>query len=333
VYLAKFRGETVAVKQLIAEKIDQGSILRFKAEILLLTQLHHPNICQILAAAWQAPHLAIVLEFAHNGDLGQYLKKYKNEASWRNSRLKFLNNIAHGMRYLHNRNPPVMHRDLKTENCLITEFHVLKLSDFGESRTAVGENDEEAGNLTLVGTSFFIAPEVLNGEFYTESCDVFSFAILVCCLGIESGDARHIFSKEMRENMPLTIKQKQKVQGSYIAQRHVRGWRTDLDGLAWPHSMKQLVSACWKPDPQKRPNFEEICAEIEKWSHTDFGEDENTSQLPPVVGGRRKEEEVKKAGSEAVGGRLLRGSAGGSGERRNRGSSLAEQRGGSVHLQ
>jgi len=69
VYLAKFRGETVAVKQLISDRIDKASIESFKNEILLLTQLHHPNICQVLAAAWEAPHLAIVLEYAKEGDL------------------------------------------------------------------------------------------------------------------------------------------------------------------------------------------------------------------------------------------------------------------------
>ena len=67
--LKQLRGETVAVKQLVSEKVNADSLSRFKAEILLLTRLHHPNICQILAASWTPPHLAIVLEYALNGDL------------------------------------------------------------------------------------------------------------------------------------------------------------------------------------------------------------------------------------------------------------------------
>jgi serine/threonine protein kinase len=77
------------------------------------------------------------------------------------------------MRFLHCRNPPVMHRDLKLENCLITEFLVLKLSDFGESREAA-RTEEDAANLTMVGTPYFIAPEIVNGDRYTHQCDVFS---------------------------------------------------------------------------------------------------------------------------------------------------------------
>jgi hypothetical protein len=118
VYLASFRGDTVAVKQLIAERVDEDSMVRstlahnpnraslnhqlilrplsslcslrsqvrFKAEIILLARLHHPNVCQILAAAWQAPHLAIVLEFAKNGDLGSYLKTKQGKVRARRAR-------------------------------------------------------------------------------------------------------------------------------------------------------------------------------------------------------------------------------------------------------
>jgi serine/threonine protein kinase len=76
-------------------------------------------------------------EAAHANSLSlslcRYLKSNAGRIKW-SQRIKFMLNVAHGMRYLHDRPNPIMHRDLKLENCLITEFNVLKLTDFGESR-------------------------------------------------------------------------------------------------------------------------------------------------------------------------------------------------------
>ena len=304
VYLAKFRGETVAVKQLLSTAVDEDSVARFKFEILLLTRLHHPNITQILGAAWTAPHLAIVLEYAENGDLSCYLKKHMEKCNWRNGRLKFLKNIAHGMRYLHNRDPPVMHRDLKTENCLITSWLGLKLSDFGESREKIKNNELE--NLTQVGTPFFVAPEVFRGDFYTESCDVFSFALVLGCLGIADGSVIKLFSSDMRMGRQLSVSDKQKINPNHIAMGHQTGWRADLGDLDWPQKMKKLVTDAWKDDPKVRPGFNEICEELEKWSFADFGEEgreqEASGKLTVVsVNGQRRRSTDQREGGETRG--------------------------------
>jgi serine/threonine protein kinase len=75
--------------------------------------------------------------------------------------------IAQGMNYLHGRDPPSMHRDLKPENVLVTEYYQLKISDFGESKSL---KDDDDGNMTVVGTPFYIAPEVARGLNYVCSC-------------------------------------------------------------------------------------------------------------------------------------------------------------------
>jgi serine/threonine protein kinase len=274
VYLAKFRGETVAVKQLISEKINAENMTRFKEEIVLLTQLHHPNICQLLAASWVAPNLAIVLEFAANGDLQYYLKKHGKGVTWGDkqsklgTRLKFISNCAQGLRHLRNCSKPIMHRDLKCENCLITEFNVLKLSDFGESKAV--KDDGDGSEMTLVGTPYFIAPEVLRGEDYSVSCDVFSFAILLGCLGVPDGNPKKLFSEDLREGKPITNLAKARLKGMHIANSHAKGWRVDLTKLDWPQMMKELVEACWQDNAESRPTFNEICDSVDSWSEDDF---------------------------------------------------------------
>ena len=270
VYKAKYNGEDVAVKQLLSDKIDESMVRRFKEEIILLTQLHHPNVCQILGAAWDAPHLAIVLEYAKEGDLQVYLKKVGERTKWW-KRIKFMRNLAQGMRYLHGRPQPIMHRDLKLENCLVTEFMVCKLSDFGESRGLKG-NGEDEGNMTMVGTPYFIAPEIVNGDQYNEACDVFSFAIVLCCLGVPDGDARKVFNQALRDGLQPTKVQMARLKGMHISNKHLKGWRADLDSFKWPAAMVELVKRCWEGDSAARPRMDEVCVEIEKWRPELFGE-------------------------------------------------------------
>ena len=58
----------------------------------------------------------------------------------------------------------IIHRDLKTENCLVTDYVSAKIADFGTSR-AKGEDDV---TMTSIGTPLYVAPEVVTGEFYDE---------------------------------------------------------------------------------------------------------------------------------------------------------------------
>jgi serine/threonine protein kinase len=272
VYKAEFNGEDVAVKQVIAENVNQDSLKRFVGEIQLMSNLHHPNVVQMLACAWEAPNLAIVLEYAKNGDLGMMLKKHNSRLTWRARRLRWVRNICHGVSYLHQRSPPVMHRDLKLENCLVTEYNVCKLSDFGESKVVSSFEEDQ----TIVGTPYYMAPEILKGDAYNESCDVFSFGIALASIGIVDGNAKHVFSPELRAGKRLTQIQKKRLGGMSICNKHAKGWRADLSSFVdegkWPEEMKNLIERCWREDRTARPTMKEASDEIEKWTPTMFNE-------------------------------------------------------------
>jgi hypothetical protein len=281
VYTAVFRGTKVAVKQLISEKVDDENLERFQDEILLMSKLHHPNIVIMLAASWEAPHLAILLELCTKGDVRQMLLKEKNSLS-NDVRVKWIKQVVSGMHYLHDRSEPVMHRDLKPDNCLVTEFYQLKISDFGESRAQVAEGD---GNLTVVGTPFYIAPEVTRGDFYNEKCDVFSFALMSCCFMMDvNGDIKRVFdvSGKLRRNEKLTKQQQMKLNGKYIIHKHANGWRVDLAQWKWPKEFTDLIQACWQENYDERPSFGKILEITEEWDATMF-EKEKEEEASTVV--------------------------------------------------
>lgn len=83
--------------------------------------------------------------------------------------------IALGMDHLHNH--AIIHRDLKFHNVLLNDDLTPKICDFGESKSFSNELDN--GQCEIVGTPFFMAPEIINGNHYSYPVDVYSFGILV----------------------------------------------------------------------------------------------------------------------------------------------------------
>ena len=101
---------------------------------------------------------------------------------------------------------------------------------------------------------------------------MFSFAIVLACLGVSDGNPKKVYSRELREGKELTKMQTAKLKGMHVANKHVRGWRADLGGTGWPSKLKDLVERCWAQEGRDRPSFDEVCAEVETWKPSDFGE-------------------------------------------------------------
>lgn len=130
------------------------------------------------------------------------------------------------------------------------------------------------GDMTVVGSPYYMASEVLRGEQYDESCDVFSLGLLIASLGVDDGKIQKVFSEEVREGKELTKMQKQRLKGMAIANRHARGWRADLtwwvEKGGWSREMKGLVERCWEEDREKRPKINDIAREVDAWTGSMF---------------------------------------------------------------
>lgn len=92
-------------------------------------------------------------------------------------RLRFALQAAKGMNYLHELEPPVIHRDLKSENLLIDENMNCKVADFGICTFKCSTDY----TMTSVGTPIYMAPEIIckTSRAYTTKVDVYSFGILL----------------------------------------------------------------------------------------------------------------------------------------------------------
>ncbi|KAK8671215.1 hypothetical protein V6N13_037817 [Hibiscus sabdariffa] len=89
---------------------------------------------------------------------------------------------ARGMNYLHNCNPPIIHRDLKSSNLLVDKNWTVKVGDFGLSRL---KHETYLSTKNGKGTPQWMAPEVLRSEPSDEKSDVYSFGVILWELATE----------------------------------------------------------------------------------------------------------------------------------------------------
>ena len=177
-FKATFRGEhEVAVKTMRVAKITKHELAKFKAEVIIMAPLHHPNLVRLWGGVWNegADKLCIVLEFCANGSLKSFLKE--DPRTWAGVRHGLAVGTAKGLAYLHHElSEPLIHRDIKPDNILVGDGIVAKLADFGESRRfdkkEARENSDvgdDALSMSMVGTKLYCAPEVMMMQRYNES--------------------------------------------------------------------------------------------------------------------------------------------------------------------
>ncbi|EEY57103.1 protein kinase [Phytophthora infestans T30-4] len=144
----------------------------FVKEVKLASTMSHPNIVQLIGVAWDyREDFCCVMEYMDGGDLRGLMDKYEDEnrrTGFDAAKITIALHVAHALAYLHSRDVPVIHRDLKSENILLNEALGAKLTDFGVSRERV-----DRAMTADVGTSLWMAPEVMIGNAYDEKADMF----------------------------------------------------------------------------------------------------------------------------------------------------------------
>lgn len=172
VYLCKGSDKNYAIKQmsksLIVKKV--GTLKYIYKEIELHTKLNHPNIIQLYSYFEDETDFYLVMEYASNGNLFNLIKndKYLSEKN----AFYYFYQIANAVYFLHESG--LVHRDIKPENILLTEDNKIKLCDFG----LCYENSISNRN-SFCGTLDYMAPEILQGNSYNKSVDVWSLGVVL----------------------------------------------------------------------------------------------------------------------------------------------------------
>ena len=152
------------------EQIETDKMLK---EINVLKSLDHPNILRCYEIFEDKMHYYVSIEYCEGGELFTKLAKLKLFSEEQASQIML--QILSAISYCHERN--VIHRDLKPENILLEESNEklnIKVADFGSSCIL----DSQKKLSGCFGSAYYIAPEVLLGE-YNEKCDIWSCGIIM----------------------------------------------------------------------------------------------------------------------------------------------------------
>ncbi|GMF33825.1 unnamed protein product [Phytophthora lilii] len=147
--------------------------------------MEHPRIVSFVGVAWDSlSDLCVVTEYMDGGDLRSLLDNYVETGravGFNREKITIALHVCHALVYLHSLDPIVIHRDLKSRNTLLNRAMEAKLTDFGIPRERL-DRTMTAG----VGTSLWMAPEVLMGERYDDKADMFSFGVVLSELDVHA---------------------------------------------------------------------------------------------------------------------------------------------------
>uniref|UniRef100_A0A669BDD9 Serine/threonine-protein kinase Nek4 n=1 Tax=Oreochromis niloticus TaxID=8128 RepID=A0A669BDD9_ORENI len=166
-------------------------------EAQLLSQLRHPNIVTY-KESWEGDdcQLYIVMGFCEGGDLYHRLKQQKGELLPERQVVEWFVQIAMALQYLHERN--ILHRDLKTQNIFLTKTNIIKVGDLGIARVLENQNDMAS---TLIGTPYYMSPELFSNKPYNHKSDVWA---LGCCV-YEMSTLKHAFNAKDMNSLVYRI--------------------------------------------------------------------------------------------------------------------------------
>ncbi|XP_022152611.1 protein STRUBBELIG-RECEPTOR FAMILY 6-like isoform X2 [Momordica charantia] len=280
VYRAQFDdGKVLAVKKIDSSALPRELLEDFTEIVANVSQLHHPNVTELMGYCSEHGLHLLLYEFHKNGSLHDFLHiadDYSKPLTW-NSRVKIALGTARALEYLHEVcAPSVVHRNIKSANILLDAELNPHLSDCGLASFITNLDqalDQQAG-------SGYSAPEVTMSGQYTLKSDVYSFGVVM--LELLSG------RKPFDSSRPRT---EQSLVRWATPQLHDIDALTKmvdpaLKGLYPVKSLSRfadVVALCVQPEPEFRPPMSEVVEALVRlvqrsnMSRRTFGSDHTAS--------------------------------------------------------
>ena len=169
-------GKLVAVKLIPIVKKKKETLSAVRMEVNMLQTLVHKHVIRYYGCHFHGAKIHVFMEFAVGGSLTSLVRKFRGLTEPLIG--YYTTQILEGLNYLHSQH--VVHRDIKGENILIDGAGLVKLADFGCSKSLSDiANRSQNGCGTLVGSPYWMAPEVIKNEAYGTKADIWSVGCTV----------------------------------------------------------------------------------------------------------------------------------------------------------
>ena len=259
--------ELTSARKTVAGKVFRmSSTVRLQAianrvcgELIMMTQLHHPNIVQCKGVSLLVDQpLPVLLMERLMSSLHAYLLHPDNSNLPVDRKVSILRDTASGLDYLHSHTPAIIHRDLTAKNVLLDSELRAKIADFGNSRMMDLDPDSSPETLTsLPGTLEYMPPEAQGDRVtYDPSLDVFSFGHL------------SLFTITQTLVKPLSPTYHDdssgEVRGRSEVKRRVQFVEAAEQLLSENQSLVALIKQCLHNNPAQRPHTGELVTRLQE---------------------------------------------------------------------
>ncbi|KAA0048958.1 hypothetical protein IC582_012249 [Cucumis melo] len=258
VYKGKLDGVLVAIKRAKKSVYDNNLGLEFKSEIQTLAQVEHLNLVKFYGYLEHQDERIVIVEYVPNGTLREHLECIHGTVLDLATRLAIATDVAHAITYLHMyTDRPIIHRDIKSSNILLTENYRAKVADFGFARLAA-DGDATHVSTQVKGTAGYLDPEYLKTYQLTEKSDIYSFGVLLVELVTGRRPIEPKRELEQRITPKWAMKKFSEGEASAILDPNLE--QTEANHLA-VEKILELALQCLAPRRHSRPSMRR-CAEI-----------------------------------------------------------------------
>eukprot|EP01122_Echinamoeba_exundans_P014147 TRINITY_DN6348_c0_g7_i1.p1 TRINITY_DN6348_c0_g7~~TRINITY_DN6348_c0_g7_i1.p1 ORF type:complete len:1031 (+),score=156.79 TRINITY_DN6348_c0_g7_i1:192-3284(+) len=236
VYLATDRqtGKPVAIKSM---NVTQQNRPLIATEIQIMRTSQHPNVVGFIDAFLQDQRiLYVVMEFMASGSLTDILEYFESNIHLNEAQMAFVcRETLKGLAFCHSMQR--IHRDIKSDNILLGGDGSVKIADFGYAAQLTNEKSKRA---TIVGTPYWMAPEVIRGSEYDQKVDIWSLGIML--MEMAEGEPPYMEFPPLRALFLITTK------GIPPLKKQDK----------WSPELQDFLSRCLEKESADRPTAEEL---------------------------------------------------------------------------
>ncbi|KAK4267377.1 hypothetical protein QN277_024164 [Acacia crassicarpa] len=257
VYLGRLKDGTQVAVKLLSNSSLQG-FKEFQSEAKLLSFIYHKNLVSLIGYCDDGDMRALIYEYMAKGNLRNLLSEKNPDILTWNERLNIALDAACGLDYLHNGcKPPIIHRDLKSSNILLSENMHAKIADFGLSKAFANDTDSHISTRPA-GTLGYLDPEFHKSGNLNKKSDIYSFGIVL---------------------LELMTGQRAITETSDEGTRHISDWVNpkleigDIQSIVDPRlegkfntasawTFLEIAISCITPEANKRPDISSVVIDL-----------------------------------------------------------------------